>query len=131
MGAGQASTSDPGHPPGAWPIARDLFRSARRPIDRFLQIEASSGIVLMLIAMTALVWANSPWSETYKRLLEMPIEIRVGSFVFAQNLHFVVNEVLMTLFFFVVGLEIRREVQHGELSELRRAALRSRPRPAE
>jgi NhaA family Na+:H+ antiporter len=126
MNATEPRTSQLGpehHPPEAWPAARALVVAALKPIDRFLRIEAASGVLLLVTAAVALGWANSPFAETYQRLLETPVELQIGGLVFEQNLHFVVNEVLMTLFFFVVGVEIRREIHHGELSELRRAAL--------
>ena len=92
-------------------------------MERFLAIEAASGIVLMIVAVAALVWANSPWRTLYADLWHIPIGIRFGSFAFERDLHFWINDGLMTIFFFVVGLEIRREMHAGELSEVRRAAL--------
>jgi NhaA family Na+:H+ antiporter len=112
-----------GDPPGTWPPARELARRALAPVERFLAIEASSGIVLLACAVVALVWANSPWRETYSALWHVPIGIRIGSVGFERDLHFWINDGVMTIFFFVVGLEIRREIHHGELSDLRRAAL--------
>jgi NhaA family Na+:H+ antiporter len=93
------------------------------PVERFLAIEAASGIVLMVAAVAALVWANSPWRAAYSDLWHIPIGFRFGSFVFERDLHFWINDGLMTVFFFVVGLEIRREIHSGELSDVRRAAL--------
>ncbi len=93
------------------------------PVERFLAIEAASGIVLMIAAIAALVWANSPWRTAYVNLWHTPIGITLGSFVFERDIHFWINDGLMTVFFFVVGLEIRREIHGGELSEVRRAAL--------
>ncbi len=110
-------------PPGAWRPARLIARRALAPVERFLAIEASSGILLLLAAAAALVWANSPWRESYVALWHVPLGINLGSFRFERDLHFWINDGLMTIFFFVVGLEIRREIFSGELSELRRAAL--------
>ncbi|HEX7480706.1 MAG TPA: Na+/H+ antiporter NhaA, partial [Polyangiales bacterium] len=93
------------------------------PIERFLAIEAASGIVLLTAALIALLWANSPYHEAYERLWQLPLGMRLGSLHFERELHFVINDGLMTVFFFVVGLEIRREMHGGELSDLRRAAL--------
>lgn len=110
-------------PPEAWgPLVR-LRRLAAAPIDRFLQIEAASGILLLLTAALALGWANSAWSSSYTALWHTPVGLRIGSFVFERSLEWIVNDALMVIFFFVVGLEIRREMHAGELSELRRAAL--------
>lgn len=110
-------------PPGAWSPARRLARAAIAPVERFLAIEASSGLVLIAAAAIALGLANSPLRDAYAHLWHTPIGIRFGAFAFERDLHFWVNDGLMTIFFFVVGLEIRREIAHGELSELRRAAL--------
>lgn len=77
----------------------------------------------MLSAAAALTWANSAWAESYARLWHTPVGIRLGDFSFERPLEWVVNDGLMAIFFFVVGLEIRREVAVGELSSWRRAAL--------
>jgi Na+:H+ antiporter, NhaA family len=111
------------HPPGAWEPARRFVRRAIAPVERFLAIEAASGILLLLVASLALLWANSPWAPLYEDLWHTPIGLRLGPWSFERDLHFWINDGLMTLFFFVVGLEIRREIHGGELSELRRAAL--------
>lgn len=113
----------PSSPPEAWdPLVR-VARVARRPIERFLRIEAASGILLIVAATVALAWANSGWAEGYAALWHTPVGIRIGQFSFERSLEWVVNDGLMVIFFFVVGLEIRREIHHGELSEWRRAAL--------
>jgi len=110
-------------PPGVWaPIHRRVKRILA-PVERFLAIQASSGILLMIVAGLALAWANSPWRGGYEALWHIPFGIRVGAYSFVRDLHFWINDGLMTIFFFVVGLEIRREIHAGELSELRRAAL--------
>ena len=112
-----------GPPPEAW---KSLFRFAKkagRPLERFLAIEAASGILLIAAAALALGWANSPWAPAYVQLWHTPLGIRLGDWVFERSLEWVVNDGLMVIFFFVVGLEIRREIHHGELSEWRRAAL--------
>ena len=110
-------------PPGAWPFFVRIAKLAGRPLERFLHIEAASGILLVLVAAVALAWANSPWRESYQALWQTPIGVRVGGFAFERSLEWVVNDGFMVIFFFVVGLEIRREVHEGELSEWRRAAL--------
>ena len=116
-------TRVPPSPPEAWEPMQRFARLARRPLERFLRIEAASGILLMVAAALALAWANSPWADSYVRLWHTPLGIRLGKFSFEQTLEWFVNDGLMVIFFFVVGMEIRREVHNGELSEWRRAAL--------
>jgi len=93
------------------------------PVERFLAIEAASGAVLMIAAVAAIVWANSPWNALYSHLWNTPFGFKFANFVFERDLRFWLNDGLMTVFFFVVGLEIRREIHSGELSEIRRALL--------
>jgi Na+:H+ antiporter, NhaA family len=121
--AASSSMSDSTLPPGAWAPIHVAARRLLSPIQRFLEIEAASGIVLMVATAVALVWANSPWSGSYHALWHMDLAISLGPWAFDRPLHFWVNDGLMTIFFFVVGLEIRREMYEGELSDLRRAAL--------
>lgn len=95
-----------------------------RPLVRFLQIESASGIVLLACAVLALVFANSPLAPRYHAFWHTPIELQIGTVRIGGELgHFVVNDVLMTIFFFVVGLEIKRELVAGELRDPRKAAL--------
>lgn len=110
-------------PPEAWEPLLRLARLASRPLERFLRVEAASGILLLLCSAVALFLANSPWADRYFELWHTPVGIRVGDFSFERSLEWVVNDGLMVIFFFVVGMEIRRELHHGELSEWRRAAL--------
>ncbi|MBA3394355.1 MAG: Na+/H+ antiporter NhaA [Deltaproteobacteria bacterium] len=116
------SLSDNTHPPGTWaPVRRAAARIAS-PIQRILAIEAASGIVLLVATVIALTWANL-WTGSYHDLWHTPMGGRLGPWSFEQPLHFWVNDGLMTIFFFVVGLEIRREIFEGELATLRKAAL--------
>ena len=119
-----ANESPPPHkPPEAW---GPLFRFARavgRPLERFLHVEAASGGLLLLAAGVALTWANSPWAASYFAIWHTPLGVRIGDFRFERSLEWLVNDALMVIFFFVVGMEIRREIHEGELSSLRRAAL--------
>ncbi len=112
-----------GLPPGASFRARRFALQLVRPVEKFLHVEASSGILLLATAVIALVWANSPWASTYEHLLHTPISLGFGEHAFTRTVHFWINEILMVVFFFVVGLEVRRELFEGELSEPRRAAL--------
>jgi NhaA family Na+:H+ antiporter len=110
-------------PPESWRPARVVARRALSPIRRFLAIEASSGLLLLGAALVALALANSPWAGGYDAFWHTELRVAIGSWEVSRSLHFIVNDVLMAIFFFVVGLEIRREVHAGELSDLRRAAL--------
>jgi NhaA family Na+:H+ antiporter len=110
-------------PPEAWQPLLHFVKRAGRPLERFLRIEAASGVLLMLAAALALGWANSPWAAGYAHFWHTPVGLRVGDWAFERSLEWVVNDGLMVIFFFVVGLEIRREIYCGELSEWRRAAL--------
>lgn len=118
-----STTNSSSVPPEGWSPLIRAARLAARPLERFLRIEAASGILLLAAAAVALLWANSPWAESYLHLWHTPIGLRIGALSFERSLEWLVNDGLMVIFFFVVGLEIRREIHHGELSELRRAAL--------
>jgi Na+:H+ antiporter, NhaA family len=93
------------------------------PLERFLHVEAASGLVLLAAAVLALLWANSPWARAYEALWHTPFTIGFGKLIVAQPLHFWINDGLMTIFFLVVGLEIRRELHKGTLSSMRLATL--------
>jgi len=110
-------------PPEAWAPLLRLRRTAAKPLDVFLRIEAASGIVLLLAAVLALLCANSTLAPHYHAFWHTPLGVRIGEFRFERPLEWFVNDALMVVFFFVVGLEIRREVHQGELSEWRRAVL--------
>src|SRR5581483_2603395 len=89
----------------------------------FLAMEASSGLLLLLASVVALVWVNSPWGDSYEDLWTTRIAADLGILSVTQDLRHVVNDGLMTLFFFVAGLEIKRELVHGELRRPRSALL--------
>jgi NhaA family Na+:H+ antiporter len=110
-------------PPNSWPVAHAAARRLVSPIQQFLRIEAASGLLLLAAAVIALVWANSPLRGAYDDLWHTPVGFTLGEWNATRPLHFWVNDGLMTIFFFVVGLEVRREIHEGELSDLRRAAL--------
>jgi len=101
------------------PVDRIGFR-----FQRFAHIEGISGILLVAATLFALAWANSPWSDTYFRILDIHIGVRLGSIVnIDEPLVLWINDALMAIFFFVVGLELKREVVIGELSSFRKAIL--------
>jgi NhaA family Na+:H+ antiporter len=93
------------------------------PFIRFINEEKNSGVVLLLSVVAAVVWANSPWSASYHHLWETPVRIGFGEHVLDYPLHFWINDGLMCLFFFVIGLELKREFRGGELSTAKKAAL--------
>ena len=94
-----------------------------RPFKTFMASEAAGGIVLLVCTVAALVWANSPWGESYEHFWHTPVEAAFGGARLSASLLHWVNDGLMVVFFFVVGLEIKREVLVGELASPRQAAL--------
>jgi Na+/H+ antiporter NhaA len=97
-------------------------RRIATPLREFLSTENASALILLAATVVALVWANSPWSAGYERLWTTELAVRVGGSELALDLRHWVNDGLMAFFFFVVGLEIRREFDMGELRERRRVA---------
>ncbi|MCT7375540.1 Na+/H+ antiporter NhaA [Chelativorans salis] len=94
-----------------------------KPFARFLKIEAAAGGLLLLAVLIALLLANSPWSAQFLALWETPIGLHFGSLDFSRSLRHWINDGLMTFFFFVISLELKREIVLGELRNLRTAAL--------
>jgi len=111
------------HPPGSWPPARNALRAVLAPLERLAARDTASGILLLAAAALAMAWANSPWRGSYEALLHTPIGVRFGGLAFERDLEFWINDGLMAIFFFAIGLEIRLELDHGVLSDLRRASL--------
>ena len=94
------------------------------PVKHFLHIEATSGLVLVACTLLALLIANSPWSHAIESFWHTPVSIEIGHFKIEGDLgHLVINDILMTIFFFVVGLEVKREIVAGELRDPRKALL--------
>jgi Na+:H+ antiporter, NhaA family len=110
-------------PPVKTPLPEKVVVRMLSPVESFIQTESAGGIVLVAAAAVALGWANSPWSEAYVALKEFPVSIEAGSFVLKKHLVHWVNDLLMALFFFLVGLEIKRELLVGELAGWQQAAL--------
>ena len=94
-----------------------------RAVRAFVHTESAGGVVLIVAAVAALVWANSPWHGAYERLWHTELRIDVGAWAIAEDLRHWVNDGLMALFFFVVGLEVKRELVTGELRRWRTAAV--------
>ncbi len=93
------------------------------PVEQFLRTESAGGILLLLSTGAALIWANSPWWESYHHLIHMRCKLQIGSFVLDNTLVHWINDALMTLFFFFIGMEIKRELTIGELSTPKKAVL--------
>ena len=101
-----------------------VARRIGRPLRHFMEMQASGGIVLLVATLLALVWANSPLRDSYSDFWFTHVDIRVGDIeIFSHDLIHFVNDALMTLFFFVVGMEIKRELVVGELKDPKKAAL--------
>ncbi len=107
------------------PTGSDLTDSRRliRPLVDFLHTEAAGGVALVIATMVALVWANSAWDASYNDLWATHLAVSFGDWEIDLDLRQWVNDGLMALFFFVVGLEIKRELVEGELRDRRRAML--------
>jgi Na+/H+ antiporter NhaA len=100
-----------------------LLAQLSAPLRHYLATESGSAGMLLGAALIALVWANSPWSGSYERLWATEASIGVDGAILSMDLAHWVNDALMALFFFVIGLEVRREFSVGELTDHRRAAL--------
>ncbi|HYG69384.1 MAG TPA: Na+/H+ antiporter NhaA, partial [Anaeromyxobacteraceae bacterium] len=108
------------HPP---PKPVPLFAAVVQPIQAFFRLEAASGILLLACAVAALAWVNLFGEESYRTVFEAPLAVGVGDAVARFTLHALVNDGLMTIFFFVVGMEIKRELVAGELRTRAQAML--------
>lgn len=100
-----------------------FIERALATLQHFLHVEAVSGVVLLAAAAAALLWANSPYAHSYHDVWNLPIVFRLGEHAFVRPLHFWINDALMTVFFLVVGMEIRREIHEGALSRFDQAIL--------
>lgn len=116
-----ASPASPASP--RIPALQSMTERVQAQITHLLHIESFAGMVLMLAAAVALVWANSGSAQSYFDLWHAPVAMTLGPWSFSTDLHFIVNDVLMTIFFLVVGMEIRRELHNGALASLRQASL--------
>ncbi len=115
---------------GAWDL-ESLLAEMEKPLgvqirllfQEFTRLQASGGIALVLFALLALIWANTPWANVYFHFWETELAIRLGQLTLSEHLLEWVNDGLMAIFFFVVGLEIKREITVGELNSVRKATL--------
>jgi NhaA family Na+:H+ antiporter len=99
------------------------FSRVLTPFEEFIHRQTTSGLLLMGAAVIALFLANSVYADIYQHFIHTPVSVNIGSWGLNMSLHHWVNDGLMALFFFVVGLELKREIMVGELSDLRQAAL--------
>ncbi len=100
-----------------------MVKKILSPVEKFMHLEASSGIMLIIATLIALVMANTGMHHLYHDILHYPINLEIGSLMLHGSVHHWVNDALMVVFFFVVGLEIKREMISGELSSPKKAAL--------
>ncbi len=96
-----------------------VTRAVVMPVQEFIHIQGISSVLLLAAAIAALVWANSPWRESYHHVWEMQLTLSK----LQLPVHEWINDALMAIFFFLVGMEIKHEIVHGELADMRRAAL--------
>src|SRR5271167_104274 len=96
-----------------------ITRTLVLPIQEFIHIQGISSVLLLAAAIAALIWANSPWHDSYHHIWEMELSLSQ----LQLPIHAWINDALMAIFFFLVGMEIKHEIVHGELSDIRKAAL--------
>src|SRR3974390_903958 len=89
------------------------------PVQKFIHIQGISSVIFLGAAIAALIWANSPWGDSYHHVWEMELQLSR----LQLPVHAWINDALMAIFFFLVGMEIKHEIVHGELNDMRRAAL--------
>ena len=98
-------------------------RNVPAPLRAFLETEVSGALFLLAAAIAALVWVNSPWGSRYEELWSTELSLRIGDVGLDGDLRYWVNDGLMAFFFLVVGLEVRRQFDMGELRDRRRAGV--------
>src|SRR6476661_2730125 len=98
-------------------------RNLAAPVRDFLNTESAGAVALLIATLAALVWANSPWSDSYESVWTTELSIRLGDVGVTHELRVWINEGLMTFYFLVVGLEAKRELDLGQLRERRRIVL--------
>ena len=100
-----------------------VFKRISTPFEHFLHAQTTTGIVLMFMTIIALVLANTPLTEAYAHFFHTKINLTVGSWKLTHTIHHWINDGLMAIFFFIIGLEIKREILVGELSNIKVAIL--------
>ncbi len=99
------------------------FKKVSTPFEHFLHAQTTTGMVLMFMTIFALILANSPLTETYVHFFHTKVDLNVGSWKLSHSIHHWINDGLMAIFFFIIGLEIKREILVGELSNIKVAIL--------
>ena len=99
------------------------FNKIATPFEHFIHAQTTTGMILMFMTLLALILANTPLTESYAHFFHTKIDFNVGSWQLSHTLHHWINDGLMAIFFFLIGLEIKREVLVGELSNLKVAIL--------
>ena len=94
-----------------------------KPVSKFIHQEFTGGIILFVCVIIAILWVNSPWADSYHRVWDTKLSVGFSNFIFNQPLHIWINDGLMAIFFFVIGLELKREFMAGELSTFKKASL--------
>lgn len=99
------------------------MNSVLKPVREFFRLEAAAGLLLMMAAALALVVANSPLGNGYAELLDLPLEVKLGAVALTKPILLWINDGLMAVFFFLVGMELKRELMEGHLSSWQGASL--------
>ena len=114
----EQSLSDPGQG-----RRHEQVRRFARPVERFIRLEVAGGVVIVIAVLQALILANSPWSESYREFFDIHVAVDIWLWAFDESLKHWIDDALMVVFFFLVGLEIKREIVIGELSSPRKLAV--------
>ena len=104
-------------------MAKSKIDKILTPVNKFIHQEFTSGIVLFASVLAAIIWVNSSHSHSYHHTWDTKMAVGFANFTFSQPLHIWINDGLMALFFFVIGLELKREFMAGELSNIKKASL--------
>ena len=99
------------------------FNKISTPFEHFIHAQTTTGIILMFMTVLALILANTPLTETYSYFFHAKVDLSVDTWEFSHTIHHWINDGLMAIFFFIIGLEIKREILVGELSNIKIAIL--------
>ena len=99
------------------------FKKVSTPFEHFLHAQTTTGIILMFMTVLALILANTPLTESYSHFFHTKVDLTIGSWALSNTIHHWINDGLMAIFFFIIGLEIKREILVGELSDIKVAIL--------